>query len=358
MKENKTKYIELYETLRDDILKGRFIKGDKLPSKRVTAEKYGFSVITVEHAYELLLEEGYISSKEKSGFFVIYDANDLYFNPGAGSVNLVESLINESAGIAVPEGFPISLYAKTARRVMSEAGDYIMLKALMKGMPVLREAIAKYLNRSKRMKADADQIFVGAGAEYLYGLIIQTFGRNIIYGVESPSYNVIAKVYESGGATIEMLKLKKDGIESEALWKSDAGILHISPFRSFPSGVTASVSKRREYIKWSRSRDAILIEDDFESEFTLSRKPQETLYSMDEDGRVIYVNTFTQTIGPAIRAAYMVVPKNMVKLFEEKVGFYACPMPTLEQLILAEIIDSGDFERHINRVRRHNKKGI
>lgn len=368
MKENKTKYISLYESIREDIKKGRFPKGSKLPSKRVTALKYDVSVITVEHAYELLVEEGYVISKEKSGFFVLYDVDELFYNPKSGAEGILEGILSNEEdtsyfgktktkshdtefGGDIP--FSVSLYAKTARKVMSEAGDYIMQKSSMQGLNVLRQTIASYLYRSKRMDVEADDIIIGAGSEYLYGLIVQTFGREVIYGIESPSYNVIARVYESGGATLDMLELGNDGIKSEELWKTKAGILHISPYRSFPSGVTASASKRREYLAWSHKNNAYIIEDDFESEFTPSRKYQETLFSMDDKAKVIYVNTFTQTIGPAIRAAYMVVPKSLRKLFNDKVGFYACPLPTLEQLILAELINNGDFERHINKVRRH-----
>ncbi|MCR5799144.1 MAG: PLP-dependent aminotransferase family protein [Lachnospiraceae bacterium] len=356
MSDKKTKYITIYETIRDDIVNGRYRKGAKLPSKRVTAEKYDVSVITVEHAYELLAEEGYIIAREKSGFFVAYDDKDTYYNPAGRSRDIYKEIKKERTevfGGGVP--FSASIYARTCRRVMSEVGDYIMQKSPMQGLEILRDAIAAYLSRSRRMNVDISQIIVGAGAEYLYGLIVQTFGRNVIYGIESPSYNVIAKVYESGGARLDMLELGRDGIESEALWNSKAKILHISPYRSFPSGVTASAIKRMEYLAWSREKDAIIIEDDFESEFTLSRKTMDTVYAMDDDGRVIYVNTFTQTIGPSVRAAYMVIPKNLKELFEEKTGFLACPLPTLEQLIIAEIINNGDFERHINRVRRNNK---
>ena len=100
------------------------------------------------------------------------------------------------------------------------------------------------------------------------------------------------------------------------------------------------------------------MEDDFESEFTLLKKPEDTLFSMDRGGRVIYVNTFTKTIGASIRVAYMLIPGEMIRVFENRVGFYNCPVPVLEQYIVAELIENGDFERHINRVRRQNRKKI
>lgn len=370
--ERNSRYISIYEQVRNDIIEGRFKKGTKLPSKRVMAEANGVSVITVEHAYELLIEEGYISPVEKSGFFVIYNEKEIYTGV-KGIKNDLAPVFHENDDLrekdvlhvnneplstltnAVNYTLSPSIYAKTARKVLSDMGEAVLDRAPMGGCVILREAIAQYLDRSRRIRVSPEQIIIGAGAEYLYGLIVQTMGRDVRYGIESPSYQTIAKVYEAGGAKLDMLKLGHDGIESEPLWKSEAKVLHITPYRSYPSGVTASASKKREYLKWSREKDAIIVEDDFESEFTPSRKPEETLFALDDSGHVIYVNTFSKTIGGAVRAAYMVVPKQLLERFEKAVGFYACPVPTLEQNIIASLLNNGDFERHINRVRRQRR---
>ncbi len=347
----------MYEQVRKDIIDGRYKRGSKLPSKRDMAEQCGVSVITVEHAYELLSEEGYILPREKSGYFVIFDDREFF----AAALDSREALLPKDPSYTTRAGidrldFPFSIYARTVRKVLGEYGAYVMERSPFKGIMELRVAICEYLGRSRHIQVTPDQIIIGAGAEYLYGLIVQTFGREVTYGIESPSYQNIAKVYESGGARLEMLDLMQDGIDSRQLWAGTMKILHITPYRSFPSGVSASASKKREYLKWSRERDAYIVEDDFESEFTLSRKAEETLFSLDNDGRVIYVNTFTRTIGSFVRCAYMVLPDSLVELFEERAGFHECPVPTTDQLVLAQLIESGDFERHINRVRRHNRQ--
>ncbi len=367
---NEKRYLKVYEQVREDIINGRYPVGTKLPSKRVMAEAMGMSVITIEHAYELLAEEGYIVSRQKSGFFVSFDDSDIY----TGAENSVsgakaalrrkrylsekkpsrEKKADDSAKKNEPR-FSYSIYAKTVRKVLSEFDDYVMQKSPQNGMYELRSAIAEYLLRSRRLDVSPEQIVIGAGAEYLYGLIVQAFGREQMYGLESPSYSKIAKVYAAGGANFQMLSLGSDGIKSDELWKSNVKILHISPYRSFPSGVTASASKKREYLKWSRKNDGYIIEDDFESEFTPSRKPEETIFSLDGEGRVIYVNTFTRTIGSFARCAYMVLPKGLMDQFFDRIGFYECPVPTLDQLVMASLIVSGDFERHINKVRRYNR---
>ena len=122
------------------------------------------------------------------------------------------------------------------------------------------------------------------------------------------------------------------------------------------TGITASATKRYEYIRWSNKGNRYIIEDDFESEFSVSTKSEETLFSLASQDNVIYLNTFSKTISPSLRVGYMVLPKKLVKVFEEKLGFYSCTVPTFEQHVIARLLQNGDFERHINRVRRHKRK--
>ena len=245
------------------------------------------------------------------------------------------------------------------RKILSDYGEAIMVKSPNKGCMELRIAISKYLERSRGILASPEEIIIGSGAEYLYGLIVEMLSPNRIYGIENPSYEKIEQVYLAKGVKYEMLSLGSEGIKTGDLKNTKASVLHLSPYRSFPSGVTASASKRREYIRWVKSGKDVtryIIEDDFESEFTLSKKPEDTLYSLSEGKNVIYLNTFSMTISPSIRTGYMVLPKELLKLFDEKTGFYSCTVPTFEQYVLSELIGSGDFERHINRVRRKKRK--
>lgn len=344
---NKNAYLQLYEQLRGDIINSVYKYGDKLPSKRILAEESLTSVITVQHAYEILCDEGYIESKERSGYFVTYRKND--FLPIAE---------NEKNDIPVSRHhfhtgeFPFSVLAKTMRNVISKYGEEILIKSPNAGCFELRKSIADYLTRSKGMHVSHNQIIIGSGAEYLYGLIVQFLGRDKVYALENPSYEKIHSVYKANGATCDLLELGKDGILTSQLSKTNAGVLHITPFRSFPSGVTASASKRNEYIKWAMDRNAVIIEDDFNSEFTVSTKNEDTVFSLEPTRSVIYVNTFTKTIAPSMRIGYMVLPKELVNSFFDKMGFYSCTVPVFEQYVLAEFIKSGNFERHINRTRR------
>lgn len=351
-------YMSLYTKIRGNIIKGIYKYGSKLPSKRQLAERTGKSVITVEHAYELLAEEGYIEPRQRRGYFVIYSEN-ASFAVGKKQIHYSPSMRKtveiEQGRLYNREDFPFSLLAKTMRRILTMYGEKILSRSPNQGQPEFRRAIADYLARSRDIVVEEEQILIGAGAEYLYGLTVQALGRNILYGLEDPSYEKIEKVYRSNNARIEKLKMGIDGIETQALIKSHANVLHVTPYNSYPSGVTASASKRREYIKWAAKRKGLLIEDDFDSEFTLLSKSEDTLFSLDPEA-VIYMNTFSQTIAPSIRIGYMVLPKKLLKIFEKNIGFYSCTVPVFDQLVLAEFIANGSFERHINRIRRKRRK--
>lgn len=343
-------YLQLYRQLRQDILQGVYPYGTKLPSKRTIAMETELSTITVEHTYGLLCDEGYVEARERSGYFVIFRTDD-----GFASAPSEEMPILRSASQGQESGFPVSVLAKTMRRVMNDLGEGILEKSPNEGIPELRQAIAQYLRRSRGIQAEPNQIIIGSGSEYLYGLTVELLGRDRVYGIESPSYNKIRQVYEAADVRFEMLPLGRDGIDSKALAVTEADVLHITPYRSFPSGVSASASKRHEYLRWAARPGNYIVEDDFESEFAVSSKPVDTLFSHGRDN-VIYMNTFSKTISPGMRVGYMVLPKHLVPVYQEKLGFYSCTVPTFEQFVLAALISGGDFERHINRVRRQKRK--
>ncbi|MBQ4046801.1 MAG: PLP-dependent aminotransferase family protein [Clostridia bacterium] len=344
-------YLQLYYAIRADIIGGVYPCNARLPSKRLLAEESGVSVITAEHAYAILAEEGYIEPRRRSGYFVIYRSDDF-----SAAASLPMSTPTGSAPERRAGEFPFSVLAKTMRRVLTDYGERILIKSPNHGCLELRQAIAAYLARMGGLKVRPEQIVVGAGAEYLYSLIAQLLGKSHTFALESPSYEKIRRVYAACGLDVELLPMGADGILSSALERSRATVLHTTPFHSFPTGVTADASKRREYLRWVRTRNGFLIEDNFDSELTVSRKAEEPLFGSAPD-IVLYLNTFSHTIAPSLRMGYLVLPEGLCAPFEEMLGFYSCTVPMFEQFVLAELLNSGDFERHINRVRRARRKG-
>ena len=352
MRENKPAYLALYESLRSEILSGIRPRGSRLPSRRSLARDRGVSEVTVDHAVELLCEEGYAEARPRSGVFVSYRDADGFSVP-AGPVRPVLPAVPQAEA---RNTFPFPTLAKVMRRVLSDYGEALLVKTPNTGCEALREALRSYLARNRGIRVTADQIVIGSGAEYLYGLVVEMLGRDRIWGLESPSYEKIERVYRSRGVQCDLLPLGEDGIVSEALQNTKASVLHITPFRSFPSGITASASKRREYLRWVSAPDRFIVEDDYESEFSLLRKPEETVFAATPLQNVIYLNTFSRTVSPSMRVGYMVLPEKLLSLFRERVGFYSCSVPAFEQYVLAELLKNGEFERHINRVRRRERR--
>lgn len=349
-------YLQLYSYIRDDIVNGIYPYNSKLPSKRVLADQTGVSTITVEHAYALLCDEGYAEGRARSGYVVTFRKTDGFVSV-AKSEHSYHSAYDAEHSSTTPD-FPLSVLSKTMRKVLTEHGDLLLEKSPNAGCTELREAIKRYLERNRGMSVESEQIIIGSGSEYLYRLIVELLGRSRVFAIESPSYKKIEQVYISTEIEYESLPLTNTGIDSNALTGSSADILHTTPYRSYPSGVTASASKRHEYVRWASGADRYIIEDDFESEFSVSTKPTETLFSLSKNDNVIYLNTFSKTISPSLRVGYMVLPKHLVEVYQRKLGFYSCTVPTFVQYVLCELLDNGDFARHINRVRRKKRKEL
>ena len=254
--------------------------------------------------------------------------------------------------VAPVEDFPYTSLLRIVREVLNDYRDRLLLRPPNAGCMELRSAIAVHLNRYRGMQVRPEQVIVGSGSEYLYGLIAQLFGGENVFGLEEQSYEKIRLVYAAHGVALELLPMDRYGISAGGLRDTRAGVLHVTPYHSYPTGITAPAAKRYEYISWAAERGAWLVEDDFESEFSVPRKPLETLYSMDRNSSVIYLNTFTKSLAPSMRAGYMVLPERLLPRYREKLGFYSCTVPSLDQYVLAEYISRGYFEKRLNHIRR------
>ena len=358
----------LYGEIKKEILGGTIRSGEKLPSKRSLAEHLGISAVTVETAYGMLQDEGYISPRDRSGFYVNplrlpakpeMESGERTETPGGGklippgeeqSPRRIAAQTGET--VAPVEDFPYTSLLRIVREVLNDYRDRLLLRPPNAGCMELRSAIAVHLNRYRGMQVRPEQVIVGSGSEYLYGLIAQLFGGETVFGLEEQSYEKIRLVYAAHGVALELLPMDRYGISAGGLRDTRAGVLHVTPYHSYPTGITAPAAKRYEYISWAAERGAWLVEDDFESEFSVPRKPLETLYSMDRNSSVIYLNTFTKSLAPSMRAGYMVLPERLLPRYREKLGFYSCTVPSLDQYVLAEYISRGYFEKRLNHIRR------
>ncbi|MCH5267483.1 MAG: PLP-dependent aminotransferase family protein [Lachnospiraceae bacterium] len=356
-------YHHLYQCIKKDILSGVLPAGTKLPSKRTFAKNLGVSNITVENAYGQLQAEGYIYSIPKKGFYV-QEISDL--TPSTGTVSKQQTAYASphrqfAADIVSnqmnPEQFPFSVWSKLSRETLHELHEELMETPPWGGIRELRDAICSQLKEFRNMEVAPEQVIVGAGTEYLYGLLIQLLGRDKIYAVENPGYHKIAKIYESYQVPCRYISMGNDGMDLQKLADSGAHVAHISPSHHFPTGIVMPIGARYELLGWAtREKGRYIIEDDYDSEFRLAGKPIPTLQSIDMSERVIYMNTFTKSLSSTIRISYMVLPKHLLEQFAERLSFYSCTVSNFEQYTLARFIEDGYFEKHINRMRTHYRR--
>ena len=202
------------------------------------------------------------------------------------------------------------------------------------------------------MNVDPDQIVVGAGTEYLYGLLIQLLGAERVFCLEDPGYRKIAQIYSSYRTACRWAPMDESGITVPGLISAGADVAHISPTHHFPTGITMPIARRYELLSWADGRPGrYIIEDDYDSEFRLTGRPIPSLQSIDEHGRVIYMNTFSKSIASTIRISYMVLPPALANAYYSRLSFYSCTVSTFEQYTLARFISDGYFEKHLNRMR-------
>ena len=339
-------YMQLYKQLRQDIVSGVLPSGTRLPSKRLLAEELEISVITVEHAYALLVDEGYAESRPRSGYYAAFGGLSSGSQPRRAAL---EEMRAEAAGQT--EDFPFSVLARTMRSVLADYDRRILIKSPNAGCMELRQAISGYLARSRGLDVESEQIIIGSGAEYLYGLVVQLLGRDRLFALEDPCYEKIRRVYEANGARCQLLTMGDEGILSRELSACRAGVLHVTPFHSYPSGVTASAAKRHEYAAWAQARGAFIVEDDYDAEFASLNRQIETIFSLAPE-RVLYVNTFSKILAPSMRTGFLVLPEPLREVYARKLDFYSCTVPVYDQYVLAEFINAGHLERYINRRRR------
>lgn len=272
---------------------------------------------------------------------------------------------SESAATAL---FPYQTWARVMRRTLAEESSATLAQAALgAGSPRLRRAIAAYLREYRGMDVPAERIVVAAGSQTLYQLIIQLLGRDRAFAIEFPGYPLLERMYDAQGARCASVPLAAGGIDVAALRESGASVAHVMPAHQFPTGVVMSAAHRRDLLNWSRMdaarafssdgpRGRFIIEDDYDAEFRMSGRPIAPLASVDVAGRVIYLNSFTKSLGAAFRIAYMALPEDLAAQFELKLGFYSNTVSPLEQLALARFIEQGHYERHVNRLRTHVKR--
>lgn len=353
-------YGYLYQRIRDDIASGEIAAGARLPSKRSLAEHLGVSIATVEGAYGQLVAEGYVSARARSGFYAceLPGAADGVASQRVGDgEGTAEGGRLEQTDLSRPAAASLDaarLWSRALRQTLaSEPEEEVFAPAPAQGTLRLRRAIAAHLRSTRGLVVDPGRIVVGAGAQMLDVMIAQLMGQASVFALEDPGYVRLTRIYEACGCGVRHVPLDEQGVQMAALEASGANVLHLMPSHQFPTGLVTSISRRYELLGWASDRPGRwLVEDDYDCEFRLAGRPVPSLASVDAAGRVIYTNTFSKSLGAALRLAYMVLPEDLMERYSRELGFYSSTVSSVQQVALARILEDGSYERHVARVRK------
>jgi len=353
-------YEQLYRHIKQEIITGRLTAGDKLPSKRKLADHLKVSVRTVENAYAQLIVEGYIEGFEKKAYIICLSERHLVkqsqpslrqkrfktpvkpkdfcgFDLKTNRINLTD--------------FPFSTWTKLMRSSLRDESEALLEPVHPQGDPNLRQEIVNYLRDFRSIEAAPEQVIIGAGTEYLIGLISELLSGQT-FALEDPNYHKPAKILHSRRVNYVPIPLDNEGFRVDKLKRTKASVALVTPSHHFPLGTVMSVSRRMELIHWAaRKEGRYLIEDDYDSEYRFALKPVPPLQSLDDRGKVIYMNTFTRTLAPSLRIAYLVLPPALLDRYRRNLMFYACTVSEIEQCTLWKFMRGGFYERHLSRIR-------
>ena len=345
-------YMQIYEYFKNEIINGTYKANTKLPSKRNLAKEYNISLNTVDNAYSKLLEEGFIYSKERQGFFVS-DVGELYVldSKPIHITKEEENIEYDFSYSGVSEEFPYKIFKKISSNIFDNKD--ILEKVDYQGYLPLRTQISEYLDKSRGFKADPSQIVISSGSEYLFQIIFKLISGK--FGIEDPGYNMLSNIMDTNDINYEFIPVDKNGMDLTKLKKSKSDFCVITPAHQFPTGVIMNMQRRVELLNMKKIK--YVIEDDYDSEFKYSKRPVPALKSIDVNDKVIYIGSFSKSISPSFRVSFMVLPFNLVEKYNKIFKFFICPVSIMVQKMLTTFIETGEFEKHLNRMRKiYSKK--
>ena len=368
---NECLYEQIYSHIKKEIRDGKLLTGERLPSTRSLAEYLQVARSTVDYAYAQLLSEGYIESRPYKGYFVCpvedllriegqsntLERRDIKAgNVGAGKARNTserEYTVNFSPYAINMSAFPFSVWRKINKDILNYANSDVFAKGENQGDYELRMTISRYLHSSRGVNCTPEQIIVGAGNDYLLMLLEKILGRNVRVAMENPTYKRSFRIFKSFGYGIETVDMDENGMQIAPLREAKVNAAYVMPSHQFPTGIVMPIGRRMELLKWANeAKGRYLIEDDYDSEFRYRGKPIPALQASDQNGKVIYMGTFSKAIAPAIRVSFMVLPEILLERYRQNCYFYSCTVSRIDQAILNEFIRDGYFERHLNKMRK------
>lgn len=356
-------YQQLYEYIKDEIKAGRISCNEKLPSKRKLSSYLKISQNTIQAAYDQLIEEGYVIPSARRGFYVseldnIHCLNTLMVQDKIREITGLDEIEYDFSVDGVDkENFPFAIWRKLMKETVSEYDDDILELGDSQGYMNLRTSIARYLRQSRGVVCTQEQIIISSGTEFLLQLLVQLLEKNSVYGLEDPGYERLSMLFKNNAIDFRPISIDNKGMIPEEIIKSGVNVIYIAPAHQFPSGSIMPINRRLKLLNWANtSQERYIIEDDYDSEFKYSGKPIPALKGMDTNDKVIYMGSFSKSISPATRVSYMVLPEALLISYKERLSYFMCPVPMIDQKVLYRFIGEGYFEKHLNKMRTVYKR--
>ena len=367
----------LYASLRAEILEGRLGSGARLPATRDLARQYRLSRGTIVSAFELLKSEGYVRGTVGSGTYVSKILPDSFLRVTRASGQSLgmerkkrprasdyAKRLNLFSGFEIRPSrafrpnvpaldlFPTTLWAQIAARRLRRASMHLLLGCEPLGYRPLREVVASYLSTSRGVNCVPEQIAIVSGAQEALDLTARLLlnpGDRV--SMENPGYTGARLVFEAVGARVSAVRLDSEGMKLRGQSLHGSRLVYVTPGHQFPLGITMSLSRRLELLAWARKSDALIFEDDYDSEYRYSGPPIPALQGFDRDGLVIFAGSFSKVLFPSLRLGYLVIPADLITHFAAAISLTTRHAPLLEQAVLCDFITEGHFARHLRRMR-------
>ena len=358
---DKPYYLQIYQQIQQAILNGELKKGTVLVGSRTLAQELGVGRNTIDNAYAQLVAEGYIESKKGVGFKVleIEQIRPLQVKKNIkkeeickpyGEMQFVQ--YDLSYGNFSSRYFPSKLW----KRYMNEAFSSDVISRInyyqdKQGSLFLREQLGEYLKRTRGVRCETSQIIITGGLQHSLEIICKLLDGAKAIAIENPGYDGAYRVFENNHSRIHPISLDQQGLDIKQLKHlEDICAVYVTPSHQFPTGVTMTINRRYELLDWAEKNRSYIIEDDFDSEYRYHTSPIPSLQSIDGNGRVIYIGTFSKALSPSIRMGYLILPKALLNVYEKRYQKYQCVTSWLEQYIVARMIEEQEYERHVRKM--------
>ncbi|WP_042455459.1 MocR-like pyridoxine biosynthesis transcription factor PdxR [Neobacillus dielmonensis] len=351
-------YMQLSDYIKSEILSGRIRPQEKLPSKRHLANYLGLSLNTIQAAYDQLNAEGFVKSRPRQGLFVAELEDEFFKTEDTPHLEIEtpfiksdEIKIDFNSGRVDLAQFPYAAWRKLTIQSLYEDQAGIFYNGEPQGERNLREEIAKHLFASRGVKCTAKQIIIGAGTQYLIGILVLLLGNGTVYALEEPGFHRARTVLDHHDVPHVPIPLDEAGMDIGALQKSAATVAYVTPSHQFPMGMVMPTARRQELLNWAEVVNGFIIEDDYDGEYRYKGVPIPSLQGLDANGRVIYLGTFSKSLIPSIRISYLVLPPALLKIYQNRFTIYKQTTSRLHQETLFRFMSEGYWQSHLNKMR-------